>query len=215
VVTVLVVRTYDEEDSMRIAIYGASGMVGSRVAAEAVRRGHEVTGVTRSGGVLPAGVRAVRGDAGDVATAKAVAGAADAVVSAIGPSRTGADHQLYLDALQVLADHAGTARLLVVGGAGSLLVDGVRLVDTPGFPEAYKPEALTAARALELVRGLDVGWTFLSPAPVIEPGERTGSYRSGLDSPVGESISAEDFAVALIDELERPAHRRQRFTVAH
>lgn len=202
---------------MRIAVYGASGMVGSRVAAEAVRRGHQVTGVSRSGGVLPEGVRAVNGDAGDVATAKAVAAEADAVVSSIGPSRTGADHQLYLDALQTLAENAGEARLLVIGGAGSLLVDGVRLVDTPGFPELYKPEALTAAQALEYVRGLgdDVDWTFLSPAPVIEPGERTGSYRSGLDSPVGESISAEDFAVALLDELETPAHRRHRFTVAN
>jgi putative NADH-flavin reductase len=202
---------------MRIAVYGASGMVGSRVAAEAVRRGHEVTGVTRSGGALPDGVKAVNGDAGDVATAKAVAAEADAVVSAIGPSRTGADHQLYLDALQVLAENAAEARLLVIGGAGSLLVDGVRLVDTPGFPELYKPEALTAARALEQVRGLgdDVDWTFMSPAPVIEPGERTGSYRRGVDSPAGESISAEDFAVALLDELETPAHRRRRFTVAH
>lgn len=202
---------------MRIAVYGASGMVGNRVAAEAVRRGHQVTGVTRSGGALPDDVRVVSGDAGDPATAKAVAGEADAVVSAIGPSRTGADHQLYLDALHTLAENAGDARLLVIGGAGSLLVDGVRLVDTAGFPELYKPEALTAAAALEYVRGLgdDVDWTFLSPAPVIEPGERTGSYRGGLDSPVGDHISAEDFAVALVDELEQPAHRRRRFTVAN
>ena len=202
---------------MKIAIYGASGMIGSRVAAEAVSRGHDVTGVTRSGGALPEGAVAVAGDAGDAASAKQVAADADVVVSAIGPSRTGGDHREYLDALQVLAETAGDARLLVIGGAGSLLVDGVRLVDSPAFPEAYKAEALTAAKALDYVRGLGDGvdWTFLSPAPVIAPGERTGSYRTQLDSPAGDAISAEDFAVALIDELERAAHRRQRFTVAN
>ncbi len=202
---------------MKIAIYGASGMIGSRVAAEAVSRGHDVTGVTRSGGALPEGAVAVAGDAGDAASAKQVAADADVVVSAIGPSRTGGDHQEYLDALQVLAETAGDARLLVIGGAGSLLVDGVRLVDSPAFPEAYKAEALTAAKALDYVRGLGDGvdWTFLSPAPVIAPGERTGSYRTQLDSPAGDAISAEDFAVALIDELECAAHRRQRFTVAN
>ena len=202
---------------MKIAIYGASGMIGSRVAAEAVSRGHHVTGVTRSGGALPEGAVAVAGDAGDAASAKQIAADADVVVSAIGPSRTGGDHQEYLDALQVLAETAGDARLLVIGGAGSLLVDGVRLVDSPAFPEAYKAEALTAAKALDYVRGLGDGvdWTFLSPAPVIAPGERTGSYRTELDSPAGDAISAEDFAVALIDELERAAHRRQRFTVAN
>ncbi|HEY3002705.1 MAG TPA: NAD(P)H-binding protein [Kribbellaceae bacterium] len=202
---------------MKIAVYGASGMVGSRVAAEAVRRGHEVTGVTRSGGALPDGVSAVTGDAGDAMSAKAVAAAADVVLSAIGPSRTGGDHQEYLDALRTLTENAGDARLVVIGGAGSLLVDGVRLVDSPGFPEIYKAEALTAAQALEFFRGLgdDVDWTFLSPAPVIAPGERTGEYRTGLDSPAGDRISAEDFAVALVDEIERPAHRRRRFTVAN
>jgi putative NADH-flavin reductase len=202
---------------MKIAIYGASGMVGSRVATEALNRGHSVTGVTRTGGAVPAGVTAVTGDAGDAAVAKSVAADADVVVSAIGPSRTGEDHQLYLDALRNLADNAGDTRLLVIGGAGSLLVDGRRLVDSPGFPEMYKPESLTAAAALEYIRslGTEVDWTFLSPAPVIEPGERTGSYRTGLDSPAGDTISAEDFAVALVDELERRDHPHRRFTVAN
>ncbi len=202
---------------MNIAVYGASGMLGSRVAAEAARRGHEVIGVTRSGGVLPDGVKPVTGDAGDQETAAAVARDADAVVVAIGPSRTGEDHKIYLDALRTLAENAGDTRLVVIGGAGSLLADGRRLLDSPGFPEIYKAESTTGAKALEYVRGLgdSVDWTFLSPAPVIQPGERTGSYRTGLDSPVGESISAEDFAVALLDEIENPAHRRRRFTVAN
>lgn len=192
-------------------------MVGSRVAAEALARGHDVTGVTRTGGDLPAGVHPVRGDAGDSALAKRIAGEADVVVSAIGPSRTGGDRREFLVQLRNLVDTLGDTRLLVVGGAGSLLVDGGRLLDQPGFPEIYKPEALIAAEALEYFRGLGdaVDWTFFSPAPVIAPGERTGAYRVGTDSPVGESISAEDYAVALLDEIERPAHRRRRFTVAN
>ncbi|MBV9446783.1 MAG: NAD(P)H-binding protein [Streptosporangiaceae bacterium] len=202
---------------MRIAVYGATGMIGSRVVAEALARGHEITGITRSGGDLPAGVRAVRGEAGDAGLAKRIAGETDVVVSAIGPSRTGGDRREYLAQLRSLAEGLGDARLVVVGGAGSLLADGKRLVDDPGFPEIYRAEALIVAEALDYLRGLgDVtDWTFLSPAPVIAPGERTGSYKIAADSPAGESISAEDYAVALLDEIERPAHRRRRFTVAN
>lgn len=202
---------------MRIAIYGATGMIGSRVAAEAVARGHQVTGITRSGGATPAGVPAVQGDAGDVGLAKRIAGEADVVVSAIGPSRAGGDRRAYLAQLRNLAETLGEARLLVVGGAGSLLVDGKRLVDDPAFPEIYRAEALIVAEALDYLRGLGDGvdWTFISPAPVIQPGQRTGAYRTGGDSPAGDSISAEDYAVALIDEIDQPAHRRQRFTVAN
>jgi hypothetical protein len=201
---------------MRIAIYGATGMIGSRVAAEALARGHEVIGVSRSGGALPPGARAVRGDAGDTGLAKRIAAEADVAVSAIGPSRAGGDRREYLAHVRNLAETLGDARLLVVGGAGSLLVDGRRMVDDPGFPGIYRAEALIVAEALEYLRGLEDGvdWTFMSPAPVIEPGQRTGSYKVGADSPAGESISAEDYAVALIDEIDKPAHRRQRFTVA-
>lgn len=203
--------------TMKIAVYGATGMIGSRVVAEALTRGHDVTGITRSGGALPEGVRAVQGDAGDAELAKRVAADADVVVSAIGPSRTGGDRREFLTQLATLADTLGSARLLVVGGAGSLIVNGRRLVDDPQFPELYKAEALIAAEALENVRALGEGvdWTFVSPAPVIQPGERTGSYKTGTDSPAGDTISAEDFAVALLDELEKPAFRRQRFTAAN
>jgi len=202
---------------MKIAIYGASGMVGSRVAAEAISRGHEVIGVTRSGGDQPAGVRAVRGSANDVASVKEIAAEADVLVSAIGPSRTGGDHQDYLDAIDTLVAAAGGTRVIVVGGAGSLVVDGKRVVDGPEFPAMYKAESLTAAQALENLRATDenVDWTMLSPAQVIAPGERTGTFRLGLDEPVGHEISAEDFAVALVDEIEKPAHRRQRFTLGY
>jgi putative NADH-flavin reductase len=202
---------------VKIAIYGASGMIGSRIAAEAVSRGHEVIGVTRSGGEQPAGVRAVRGSANDVASVKSLAAEVDVLVSAMGPSRTGGDPQDFLDAVDTLVSGAGGTRVVVVGGAGSLVVDGQRLVDGPDFPEIYRTESSVVAQALDNLRATaaDVDWTMLSPAHVIEPGERTGVFRLGLDSPVGHEISAEDYAVALVDELEKPAHRRQRFTLGY
>jgi uncharacterized protein len=202
---------------MRIAVYGSTGMIGSRVVAEALARGHEVTAITRTGGEQPADVRAVQGDAGDAELTKRIAGEVDVVVSAIGPSRTGGDRREYLGQLGNLTETLGDARLLAVGGAGSLLVDGKRLVDHPDFPEAYRAEALIMGDALEYFRGLGEGidWTYVSPAPMIAPGERTGAYKVGTDSPAGESISAEDYAVALLDEIEKPAHRRRRFTVAN
>jgi putative NADH-flavin reductase len=203
--------------STKIAVYGATGMIGSRLVAEAVQRGHEVTGVTRSGGELPAGVKAVKGSAGDAELTAQVAADNDVVVSAIGPSRTGGDRRAYLADLATLVETLGGKRILVIGGAGSLLVGEQRLVDTPDFPDIYKAEALIAAEALEYFRGLgdEVDWTFISPAPAIAPGERTGVFTLGTDSPVGESVSAEDFAVALIDEIEKPAHPRRRFTLAN
>lgn len=200
-----------------IALFGASGMIGSRIATEAVARGHEVTGYTRSGGELPAGVTAAVGDLADETTVKEAATTHDVVVSATGPSRTGESHEPWLAAVQNLIDHAIGARVLFVGGAGSLLTaDGTRLLDSPGFPPEYAAEARTGAAALDAFRAAsdDLDWTFVSPSPVIAPGVRTGSYVLGLDSPAGDSVSAEDYAVALVDELEQPRHRRQRFTVA-
>jgi putative NADH-flavin reductase len=206
---------------MKIAVYGATGMIGSRVVAEALARGHEVTGITRSGGSLPEGVMALRGNAGNADLAKTVAANADVVVSAIGPNfgsnRESGNLREFIDHTRNLADASGGTPLIVVGGAGSLVADGVRLVDMPGVPDTHKPWALIVAEALDMLRAQPEGveWTFLSPPPVIQPGERTGSYRLGGDSPAGDAISAEDYAVALIDKAERPAHRRRRFTVAN
>ena len=202
---------------MRIAVYGATGMIGSRIAAEALARGYAVTAITRSGGEVPAGATTVQGDAGDSQLTTSLAGESDVVVSAIGPSRTGGDRREYLARLRNLVGTLGGARLIVVGGAGSLLVDGTRLVDSPDFPEIYRAEALIMGEALEYLRGLgdSVSWTYFSPAPVIQPGERTGAYQTGTDSPVGSSISAEDYAVALVDEVEKVAHPHRRFTAAN
>jgi putative NADH-flavin reductase len=203
---------------MKIALFGASGVVGSRIAAEAVRRGHAVTAITRTGHEAAPGVTARAGDLGDEATVKEAAATHDVIVSATGPSRTGESHEPWLTAVQTLIDHGAEARVLFVGGAGSLVgPDGTRLLDTAGFPEVYLAEARSGAAALDLFRAApaDLDWTFFSPAPVIAPGERTGTYTLGLDSPAGEQISAEDYAVAMLDEIEQPRHRRQRFTAAN
>ena len=192
---------------MKIALFGATGMVGSRIAAEATDRGHQVTSLSRSSG----------GDLADASAVRDAAASHDVVVSATGPSRTGEPHQPWLDAVSTLIDNAGDTRVLFVGGAGSLLTpDGTRLLDTDGFPPEYLAEATTGAAALELFRAAPdaVDWTFVSPAPGIAPGERTGSYATSLDTPAGDFISAEDYAVVLVDEIEEPRHRRQRFTAA-
>ncbi|ERJ19457.1 NAD-dependent epimerase-dehydratase protein [Salinisphaera shabanensis E1L3A] len=116
---------------------------------------------------------------------------------------------------------AGVSRYLVVGGAGSLEVaPGENLIDQPDFPEAYKAEAGAGGVFLDYLRAInDLDWTFLSPSAVFEPGERTGRFRLGRDalisSETGSRISFEDFAIAFVDELEQPAHRRQRFTVGY
>lgn len=199
-----------KQNVMKIAVYGATGAIGSTIVKEATARGHQVTGISRRGGELT-------GDALDPAFTTTVAQQHDVVVSAIGPSRTEDDGTRFTDSIANLIDTLGTRRLLVVGGAGSLTIDGVRLVDTPQFPETYKAEALKGADSLALLRaaGDDVDWTYLSPAPMILPGQRTGSYKTELETPAGDQISIEDYAVALVDEIETPAHPRQRFTVAN
>jgi hypothetical protein len=205
---------------MQIAVIGATGMIGSRIVAEAASRGHGVTAVSRSGaaGVRP-NVVPLAADITDPVVAADLAARHDVVVSAIGPSREpGGDPSAFAGILVDLARNVKTSRLVVVGGAGSLqAAPGVRLVDTPDFPEAYKAEALAGASSLDALRALDDAgeWTYLSPAPVIAPGERTGTYKLGEESPAGTQISAEDYAVALLDEIERPAHQGRRFTVAN
>lgn len=204
---------------MRIALYGATGMIGSRVVAEAVSRGHTVTAMSRSGVADAAsGVTPRKGDAQNADDVARIAAEHDVVVSAIGPSRTGGRHEEFLNAIKTLAGNVGTRRLLVVGGAGSMQsAPGLRLVDMPDFPAAYRPEALTQAAALDLLKNTNslVNWVYLSPASQIAPGTRTGRYQKGLEIPVGDFISAEDFAVALVDELQTPHFRRIRFHVAY
>jgi putative NADH-flavin reductase len=207
---------------MKILLVG-TGMIGSRVVSEALSRGHEVTTLTRSGSSVP-GATALKGDAADSSAVSEAAAGKDAVVLAVKvPGETA--EPLLAAGRGVLsgAGKAGVRRVIVVGGAGSLEVaPGVRLVDTPDFPDAYKQEALNQGELLDLLRS-EAGaleWTYISPAAIIAPGERTGSYRVGgdqllTDAEGNSQISAEDYAVALVDELEDPKAPRRRITVAH
>jgi uncharacterized protein len=216
---------------MKLVIFGATGNVGQRITKEALDRGHEVVAVVRDPARSEAPdprIRLVQGDATDAASVASVVRGADAVVNAISPrpGKHGKPAPSLTDAARALISglkEAGVKRLAVVGGAGSLEVaPGVALVDTPGFPDAYKQEALEQRDALDVYRaeagGLD--WTYLSPAAMIQPGERTGRYRTTddqflTDAQGNSTISFEDYAVALLDELERPQHTGRRFGVAY
>jgi putative NADH-flavin reductase len=208
---------------VNVVLYGASGMIGSRILKELLQRGHKVTAVVRNPGNMPvAGASAVKGDVLEPASVAATAKGADAVVSAYAPPK-GDEPVLSAAVIALLegVEAAGLRRLIIVGGAGSLEVaPGVQLVDTPNFPDAYKDIALAHRDVLPLLRESSLDWTCLSPAAFIQPGERTGKFRLGGTQLVtdenGESrISAEDYAVALVDELENPRHVRQQFTLAY
>lgn len=200
---------------MKIAVYGATGMVGTEITAEALRRGHDVTAVTR-GGTAVASVPSEAAELSDLDAFRSLAAAHDAVVISVSPDRTGGGHESYVEAHRAIAAATVPARVFVVGGAGALEVDGVQLKDLPGFPEMYKPEATTMGRVLDAYRdSATLDWTMLAPAPEIGPGERTGSYKLGKNSPAGDRISSQDFAVSALDELENPKHRNERFTAAN
>jgi putative NADH-flavin reductase len=196
---------------MKIVVFGSTGMIGTRIVAELTRRGHEVIGATRTGGA----------DITSPVSIASVAAGADAIVCAI--SARGVDYTLtdVARALMEGARRAAVARVVIVGGAGSLEVSpGVRLLDTPDFPPEYRQEAVQGADALEFYRAIDdVDWTYVSPAAIISPGERRGSYQMGGDELVTDEegnseISAEDYAIAIADLVEQPGHSRERVGVA-
>jgi putative NADH-flavin reductase len=202
---------------MRIAVYGGAGMLGSRIVREALDRDHKVTVIGRSRPEVSPGPVARTGDAADGDDVAKVSSEHDVIVSAIGPSRTGARVEVFLNALNTLSRNVGTHRLIVVGGSGLLYVaPGLRLLDTADFPPAYRHEALAQLAALEQLKdgGGFVDWVYISPAPITLPGHRTGHYRVGSDMLLGNHISAEDYAVAVLDEIERPQHRREQFAVS-
>ena len=203
---------------MNIALIGATGNIGTEIAQEALRRGHELTAIVRNVDKVPAqgGTTAQKGDLNDPDTLVPVLRGHDVVATSVHFSDV-APHTLVR-----IVKEAGVPRLVVVGGAGSLLLpDGTRVVDAPDFPAAWMPEALGGAAFLEALRRTeDLDWTFLSPPAMIAPGERTGRFRLGDDDLlVGEDgqsrISQADYAIAFVDELERPAHSGRRFTVGY
>ena len=203
---------------MKVALIGASGQAGSRLLAELTRRGHHVTAIARHPDKIASGpgVTAKKGDVSDKAGLVALLKGHDAVISAV--RFTESDPKTLIEAVR----EAGVKRYFVVGGAGSLEVaPGVKLVDTPQFPAAYKAEASKGGAFLDLLRASagDLDWMFLSPSAMFVPGERTGKFRLGKDQLLtndkGSSISFEDYAIAAVDELEKPQHIRQRFTVGY
>jgi putative NADH-flavin reductase len=203
---------------MKIAVIGASGNVGSRIVAELARRGHAISAIARHPDRIPRqpNVTAKQGDAADAGSLAGLLAGHDVAISSI--------HFLDSNPIKLImaARESKVGRYLVVGGAGSLEVaPGVALVTTPEFPVAYKAEAEAGAAFLALLRQQSgLNWTFLSPSALFVAGERTGKFRLGsnqlLTAADGRSwISFEDFAFALADEIERPAHIRQRFTVGY
>jgi len=216
---------------MRVVLYGATGTIGSRILKELLSRGHVVTAVVRDPSKLApqTNLTVEKGDMLDADGIAKTAKGADVVVSSYGPpsGAQGPDptkvSQL-VDATRALmagVRRAGAPRIIMVGGAGSLEVSpGLQIVDSPTFPDAYKPVALAHRDAFHVLRESDLNWTYFSPAMSIQPGERTGKFRLGKDALVTDgkgnsSISAEDYAIALVDEVEQARHTKQRFTIGY
>lgn len=212
----------------RITVLGGTGYAGAAIAQEAAARGHEVTAVARRATEQQAeGPRYVSGDATDGTFLKELAQQTDVLILALAPR--GDMEGKVLEVAQTLIPIALETgiRIGVIGGAGSLKVaeDGPRLIDTDGFPEEFKPEAFELISVWEKLQGSDdsLDWFYVSPAAgfgAYNPGERKGTYRLGgdvlLSDEAGNSdLSAEDLAIAVVDEIEKPQHRRTRFAVAY
>jgi uncharacterized protein len=210
---------------MKIALYGSTGRIGRRILDEALARGHRVTAVVRDASRATDTRRNLEFKTGDVLKPESVVPATRAhevVISAYGP-RVGDANQI-VTAAKSLVEGVATnqpMRLIVVGGAGSLEVaPGIQLLDTPTFPAAHKKSALAHREALAVLRKAAFDWTCASPAAQVDEGIRTGRYRIGTDQlVVGENgrsyISIEDFAAAVLDEVEDPHFIRARFTVGY
>jgi hypothetical protein len=209
---------------MKIALYGATGKSGSRILKELLSRGHRVTALVRDPARIPqpeAGVQVKQDDLSDPVKMAHVINGAQAVVSAYAPPQSDPFEIVGVTQRQIDSLRGGAPRLIVVGGAGGLQVaPGVTLVDSGYLPEPYLPIAKAHVEALSLLRASPIDWTYLAPAAYFEPGARTGVFRLGKDELIADSrresrISMEDYAVALVDELEKPTHRRQRFSVGY
>jgi hypothetical protein len=211
----------------RISVFGGTGYAGSNLTAEAARRGHSVTSFSRNLPDQPVpGAEYIQGSLLDADSRTKALDGADVVVVTVAPRGDMAGSvRDGIAALAAEAEQAGV-RLGVIGGAGSLHVSegGPRLLDTDGFPAEYKPESLEMAEALDDLRATErLDWFYLSPPAAFggfAPGEALGTYRVGGDVLLSDDrgnsfIGGADFGRALVDEIERPAHRRARFTVAY
>ncbi len=219
---------------MNVALIGASGFVGARILEEVLSRGHRVTALVRKPDALPShpNLTARSVDVLDSAALAAAAAGHDAVISAYNPGRAvpGGDevtaqhkagHRAIIDGVK----QSGVTRFLAVGGAASLKTrEGVEFLDSPEFPQEFEPYkgGVRGTRALYylLKDEPSLDWVFVAPSVFLRPGERTGKFRLGKDHVLYDAdgnshISLEDYAVAMIDELERPAHHRERITVGY
>jgi uncharacterized protein len=211
-----------------IAIIGGTGYAGGHIASEAIDRGHQVISVSRNAPTdPPAGVEVRTGSIADDALVARLFADADVVVVAIHGAEDGKPYLVdFVPRLLELASEHKT-RLGFVGGAGSLhsTPGGPLVIDLPDFPEEWKAEAGSHKEVLEALRAADTDadWFYVSPAAFFgahSPGERTGTYRLGDDDLVTDAdgnsaISGDDFAIAFVDEIEKPAHHQARFTVAY
>jgi putative NADH-flavin reductase len=203
---------------MKIALIGVTGNVGTRIAAELLKRGHQITGIARNPSKIASrpGLSVEEGDVKDEAKLAQLLRGRDVVIHSVKFESTDVNNVIGA------AKKAGVRRLLVVGGAGSLEVaPGLQLLDSPDFPAIYEAEAQAGREFLTVLRGeKELDWTYVSPSAFFAPGGRTGKFRIGQDqlpvSSSGESkISMEDFAIAFADEIEQPKHSRQRFTIGY
>jgi uncharacterized protein len=209
---------------MKVALYGATGNAGSRILKELVARGHQVTAIVRDPARFPQpgpGVLVKQDDLSDPKKIAAAIKGVEVVVNAYAPPQDEPDAIVGVTQRLIDAFDGTDARLMAVGGAGGLFVaPGVTLVDSGYLPEAYLPIAKAHVKAFNALRASTIDWTYLAPAAYFTPGERTGKFRLGKDELIANAqqesrISMEDYAIALVDELERPHHRRQRFSVGY
>jgi len=209
---------------MKVVLFGARGKSGSRLMQELIARGHSVTAAVRDPKKFsaPKSVEVKQDDLSEPRHTASVLRGADAAISAYAPPHDDTDALVGVTQRQVAAVRdAGVERLLVVGGAGGLEVaPGVSLIASGHLPAPWLPIATSHVKALDVLRGSDVDWTYVAPAAYFEPGTRTGKFRTGTDQLItaasGESrISMEDYAIALVDELEQGKHRRARMSVGY
>jgi putative NADH-flavin reductase len=218
---------------MKVALIGASGFVGSKILAEALQRSHQVTAIVRNPEKIQPhkNLNTKKADVHNVEELAKLLAGHDVIVSAFNPARGTAGAHVYdlhvngHKAILAAANKSGVKRFLGVGGAASLKTpEGIELIDSPQFPAAYEPfkPGIRGTRELYylLKQEPSLDWVFIAPSVVIAPGERTGKFRIGQDHVLyndkGESkISLEDYAAALVDEMERPQHHNQRITVGY
>lgn len=208
---------------MKVAVIGATGNAGSRITAELLKRGHNVRAVVRSPQKVSStnGLEVATSDLSDVAQLADILKGVDAVVSAYRPPVDDNDQIIGTTKRITEAAKRNKQRLLVVGGAGGLFVTpGVTAIASGHLPEFALPIAKAHEQVRQNLEASGADWTYFAPAGLFEPGERTGKFRLGKDDVIMDAsgnsrISMEDYAIAAVDELEKPKHRGERFTIGY